>query len=61
MANDLSARLRVADEDTVAKAMDHACLSWLINDRSELLEAFNCILHVLGVADEDGEVFESEE
>jgi hypothetical protein len=30
-------------------------------ERAELLEAFNCILDVLGVPDADGDVFEPEE
>jgi len=40
--------------------MDHACVSWPIKDRADLLEAFNCILDVLGVPDADGDVFEPE-
>jgi hypothetical protein len=40
--------------------MDHTCVSWTIRNRAELLEAFNCILDVLGVPDADGDVFEAE-
>jgi len=58
MADDLASKLRAADEDTVDRAMDHACVSWPIKDRTELPEAFNCFLDV---PDADGHVFEPEE
>jgi hypothetical protein len=61
MADDLAAKLGAVDEHTVDTAMDHACVTWPIKDRTELLEAFNCILDVLGVPDEDGNLFEAEE
>jgi hypothetical protein len=54
MADDLAAKLGAVDEHTVDTAMDHACVTWPIKDRTELLKAFNCILDVLGVPDEDG-------
>jgi hypothetical protein len=41
--------------------MDHACISWLIKDRAELLGGFNCNLDVLGVPDADGDMFAAEE
>jgi hypothetical protein len=41
--------------------LDHACVNWPIRDRAELLEAFNCILDMLGLPDEDGDVFEPED
>ncbi|MBV1692557.1 hypothetical protein KRR38_34225 [Novosphingobium sp. G106] len=59
--DDLESRLRGADELSVAVAMDHAAISWPINDRAELLEAFNRILDVLGVPDADGDVYTSED
>jgi hypothetical protein len=37
MREDLAAKRRAADEHTVAEAMDHACVSWPIRDRAELL------------------------
>lgn len=36
--------------------MDRACIDWPIKDSGELLEAFNRVLDVLGVPDEDGDV-----
>jgi hypothetical protein len=60
MTDDIFAKLRAADEDTIAAAMEHACVSWPIKDEVQLLEAFNCILDVLGVPDTDGDVFERE-
>jgi hypothetical protein len=60
MAETLTTKLRAADEDTVAQAMDHASVSWPIRNRAKLLEAFNCILDVLGVPDADGDMFDAE-
>jgi hypothetical protein len=60
MQDDLPAKLRATHEHAKAEAMDHACVSWPIKDRADLLEAFNCILDVLGVPDADGDVFEPE-
>lgn len=56
MADDLASKLRGADEETIYQAMDKACIDWPINDRAELLEAFNRVLDVLGVPDADGDV-----
>lgn len=61
MKDNLLSRLRDADEHTVALAMDRACVGWPINNRAELLEAFNCILDQLDVPDGDGDVFEPDE
>lgn len=55
MADHLVAKLRAADEETVYRAMDRASFDWPINDRAELLEAFNRVLDVLGVPDADGD------
>lgn len=48
--NNLEQKLRAADENTIDLAMGEASVSWPINDRAELLEAFNRILNILGVA-----------
>ena len=61
MPDDLTTKLRSADEDTVDVALYHACISLPIKSPAELLEAFNCILDVLGVPDEVGDVFEPDE
>lgn len=44
---DLIARLRAADEDTVAKALEGAYVELPITDHAALLEAFNCIIDEL--------------
>jgi len=56
---DLEQRLRAADEETIFQAMDRACIDGPINDRAELLEAFNRMLDVLGVPEADGDTCES--
>jgi len=61
MADELSAKLRGADEETIYRAMDQACIDWPIRDRVELLEAFNRVLDVLGVPDADGDVGDYED
>jgi len=59
--SDLEQRLRAADEETMYQAMDEAFIRWPINDRAELLEAFNRVLDVLGVPDADGDVCGSDD
>lgn len=56
MADDLAAKLRAADEETIYRAMDQARIDLPINDRAELLKALNRVLDVLGVSDADGDL-----
>ncbi|MBV1692200.1 hypothetical protein KRR38_32195 [Novosphingobium sp. G106] len=60
MPDDLIGKLRGADEETVYQAMDRANIDWPINDRAELLEAFNRVLDVVSVPDADGDVCEGD-
>jgi hypothetical protein len=52
-----SPNLRSATEEDVEVALKSACFSLPITTPGELVKAYNCILDVLGVPDEEGDVY----
>jgi len=49
--------VRSATEEDVEVALKDACVSFPITSPHELIEAYNLILDVLGIPDEDGEIY----
>lgn len=54
--NDLAHQLRALNEDDVLNALDGACVSLPIQTAAEAVELINCVLDMLGVPDQDGEI-----